>query len=101
MNNQTEIPDRLLTQILLLAKKDNIDKLTLFGSRARGTQCERSDIDLAVSAQNEQLFDKFVEHLESLDTLLIFDVVYQNGIFYSHDLDDEIKKDGMILYEKI
>ncbi|MBR0261350.1 MAG: nucleotidyltransferase domain-containing protein [Selenomonadaceae bacterium] len=36
-------------QIISLAKNFGLKKLILFGSRARGTNRERSDIDLAAS----------------------------------------------------
>ena len=35
--------------IIDMAKRHRIGKIILFGSRARGTNRERSDIDLAVS----------------------------------------------------
>ena len=40
------IPDRVLKDIISMAKKCNIQKVILFGSRARGTHRERSDIAL-------------------------------------------------------
>ena len=40
---------RLEKEICALAKKHGLKKVILFGSRARGTNYERSDVDLAVS----------------------------------------------------
>ena len=42
------LPDRLYHDLIRMADKYHIQKLILFGSRARGSQRERSDVDLAV-----------------------------------------------------
>ena len=84
--------------IIRIARKNNMKKVILFGSRARGTNSERSDIDLAVSGGNALDFYYDVE--EKAHTLLMFDVVkLDKGI--SEELQNEINKDGVILYEEI
>lgn len=42
------LPDRILRELSSFAQKHSIIKIMLFGSRARGTNTERSDIDIAV-----------------------------------------------------
>ena len=89
---------RVEDDIVRIAKKSNVKKVILFGSRARGTNSERSDIDLAISGGNTLDFYYDVE--EKAHTLLMFDVVdLDKGI--SEELQAEIKKDGVILYEEI
>ena len=89
---------RVEDDIVRIAKKSNVKKVILFGSRARGTNSERSDIDLAISGGNALEFYYDVE--EKAHTLLMFDVVdLDKGI--SEELQAEIKKDGVILYEEI
>lgn len=89
---------RVENDIVRIAKKSNVKKVILFGSRARGTNSERSDIDLAVSGGNALDFYYDVE--EKAHTLLMFDVVdLDKGI--SEALQAEINKDGVILYEEI
>ena len=89
---------RVEDDIVRIAKKSNVKKVILFGSRARGTNSERSDIDLAVSGGNALDFYYDVE--EKAHTLLMFDVVdLDKGI--SEELQAEIKKDGVVLYEEI
>jgi predicted nucleotidyltransferase len=84
--------------IISIAKKNNIQKVILFGSRARGTNSERSDIDLAVSGGDACNFYYDVE--EEARTLLFFDVVnLDKGI--SDELQREIDRDGVLIYEKI
>ena len=88
----------VLEQIRSIAKQYDLNRVILFGSRARGDFKERSDIDLAASGGNISAFSLAVD--EETDTLLKYDVV---------DLDrpvdpallDNIRKDGMMLYEKV
>ena len=92
------IPERVWQQILSLAEKNGICKMILFGSRARGTNGERSDIDLAVSGGNPLNFYYDLE--EEVWTLLFFDVVdLDKGI--SAELQREIDRDGVVMYEKV
>ena len=80
-----------------LQKKHSIQKVILFGSRARGTHRERSDIDIAVYGGN---FDSFYWDIkENVHSLLIFDIVEADGDI-SEELREEIVKDGVVIYEK-
>ena len=84
-------------EIIFLSKKFGLKKLILFGSRARGTNRERSDIDLA--AQDGDIFN-FAETVEeNVQTLLSFDIVnLDEGI--DENFQAEIARDGIILYEE-
>jgi len=91
------IPERVIKDIFSLSKKHNIEKVILFGSRARCTHTDRSDIDIAISGGNTLEF--FLEIDEEVHTLLIFDVVdLDSGI--SEELEKEIERDGILIYEK-
>lgn len=92
------IEQRVLDDIIGIAKKNNITKVILFGSRARGSNSERSDIDLAVLGGDALSFYYDVE--EEAWTLLMFDVVDLNKPV-SVELAEEIKRDGVVLYEKV
>lgn len=94
---KTNIPDRVLIDITRFAEKAGLSSVVLFGSRARGTNTERSDIDLAVKGGN---FDQFYWDIkENTHSLLMFDIVdLDSGI--SDELAGEIKRDGIVLYEK-
>ena len=88
---------RVEREIIALAKKHGVRKVVLFGSRARGDNWERSDIDLAVSGGDIGEFREAVD--EETWTLLMFDVVnLDSGI--SAELQAEIDRDGVVLYEK-
>ncbi len=86
-------------QIIEISKKFDAEKVVLFGSRARGTNGARSDIDLAVygCASFEQLYDALQEELWSLLTLDIIDMSRD----VAETLKEEIARDGVVLYEKI
>ena len=91
------IPERVLREIITFAKQSNIRTVILFGSRARGTHLDRSDIDLAVQGGD---FNSFYWKIkENTHTLLMFDVVELNENT-SDELKKEIERDGVILYEK-
>lgn len=85
-------------QIVHLAEQYQLNKVYLFGSRARGDFKRVSDIDLAVSGGDVSGFALAVD--EETDTLLEFDVVNLDGRVQP-ELCREIQKDGRLLYEKI
>ena len=94
----TGIKENVITQIVELAQKYDLQKVILFGSRARGDFQRASDIDLAVSGGNVAMFAVDVE--EETSTLLQFDVVNLD-LDLQDKLLESIKKEGMILYEKV
>ena len=85
------------TELLALAETCGLSRLILFGSRARGDNRERSDIDLAVSGGDVVRFSLDVEELP---TLLSFDVVNLDGAVQP-ELLESIQREGITLYEKI
>ena len=91
------IPDRVYKDIIRFADADKILKIILFGSRAKGTHTERSDIDIAVSGGD---FDAFYYDIkEKSHSLLTFDVIELDKNV-SEELKKEIDRDGVIIYEK-
>lgn len=90
--------DSLKTEIIELAKKHNIDKVILFGSRARGDYSKVSDIDIAVTGGDIAEFSIDVD--EETNTLLQFDVVNLEGSVQK-ELLESIEREGIVLYEKI
>lgn len=94
----TGIKKQVLDEILMAAEKNNIEKVILFGSRARGDYRKTSDIDLAVSGGRIAHFQADIE--EEVSTLLSFDIVNMDGSV-REELVDSIKREGKVLYEKI
>lgn len=91
------LPDRILRELSTFAKKYAITKIILFGSRARGTHTERSDIDIAVYGGDFENF--YWDVKEKTHSLLMFDIV-QADVAISDELKQEIEKDGVTIYEK-
>ncbi len=92
------LPQNVENGIIELAEKCGISKVILFGSRARGDNRDRSDIDIAVSGGNITEFALDAE--EAIDTLLMFDVIDLDK-YVQPELIAEIERDGVILYEKV
>lgn len=96
--DKTGIKQVVLDELISIAERYHIEKLILFGSRARGDFRRTSDIDLAVSGGDFARFALDVE--EETSTLLKYDFV---------DLDrniqkvllKSIEKEGIVIYEKI
>ena len=97
INMKYNLPDRILRELSLFAKKYSVTKIILFGSRARGTNTERSDIDIAVYGGDFEHF--YWDVKENVPSLLMFDVV-QADEKISDELKQEIERDGITIYEK-
>lgn len=94
----TGISEKVIREIRMTAEKYQIEKIILFGSRARGDFKRTSDIDLAVSGGN---FDRFALDIEEeTSTLLKYDIVNLDQSM-QQELRDAINKEGRVLYEKI
>ncbi|MBQ7497726.1 MAG: nucleotidyltransferase domain-containing protein [Selenomonas sp.] len=93
------LTNQLKQEIIKYAQINDIKKVILFGSRARGDNHDRSDIDLAVSGGNPSRFHGDLE--ECAHTLLFFDVVDLDRPSLSQALRNEINRDGELIYEEI
>lgn len=96
--NDTGIREQVLGEIKALAEKYGIERVILFGSRARGDYRRTSDIDLAVSGGNVTRFALDVE--EDTATLLKYDIVDLDSEMQD-ELRESIRKEGRLLYEKV
>ena len=91
------IPENVYKEITDIAKMHDVDKIVLFGSRAKGNNTERSDIDLAVYTNS---FDDFyIDVQEHINSLLSFDIINASESI-SDELENEIEKFGVVIYEK-
>lgn len=91
--------EQLYKSISLIGEKYAAEKIVLFGSRARGDNHDRSDIDLAVYGMPEENRASFWCEIEELPTLLKFDIVHINSIT-DNALVENIERDGVSIYEK-
>ncbi|WP_317303245.1 nucleotidyltransferase domain-containing protein [Acidaminococcus timonensis] len=92
-----QLSENLLQELTRLGRQFNLDRIILFGSRARGTGTERSDVDIAVTGGDIDGF--YWEVKENFPSLLLFDIVdLDAGI--TPELQQELEKDGVTIYEK-
>ena len=59
--------EEIIQAVIKICNEFQAKEVVLYGSRAKGTARERSDIDIAVSGVND--FDLLVEKIEDLPTL--------------------------------
>ena len=88
----------VLDEIRQLAVTYHIEKVILFGSRARGDHRRTSDIDLAVSGGDVVRFALAAD--EETSTLLMYDVVDLDGPVQD-ELRQSIEREGVVIYEKV
>ena len=65
--------DEIIEEVAKLCRNFHAKEVILYGSRAKGTARERSDIDIAVSGAEK--FDLLVEKVEDLPTLYSVDLL--------------------------
>ena len=95
-----EVPiESVYQQIAQFAREAGAKRVILFGSRARGTNYPKSDIDLAIEGCPDfpALQDRLQEELWSL---LRLDIVNLD-VRLSDELRREIARDGKVLYEEV
>ncbi len=93
----TEELKRLLREVFI---KNGIKKAIVFGSYACGSADCRSDLDLCVETSLRGL--KFISFIEDIRQVLRIDpdVVRASEVVEGSRLDREIKRDGVIIYER-
>lgn len=96
-----DLSPALQSQIAQLGARYGATKIVLFGSRARGDNHPRSDIDLAIYGipENQQASFYFAVE-EELQTLLKFYLVHITQ-HTGPALLQNIQKDGVTLYEQV
>lgn len=90
----------IIESIFRIGNKYEINKIVLFGSRARGDNKKTSDIDLAIYC-NEG-FDnqsKVYFELEDINTLLKMDIVFIDSNT-DRKLMENIVREGVVIYER-
>ena len=65
--------EEVISRVAELCRQHDAQKVILYGSRAKGTALERSDIDIAVSGVKD--FDTLSDEVEDLPTLYSVDLL--------------------------
>lgn len=98
MRLKYSLSDKIKNELILLAQKCEIQRLILFGSRARCDNKPISDIDLAVSGGDVNRFKCDID--DEIETLLMFDIINLDEPV-QQELLNSIKSEGVIIYEKV
>lgn len=98
MLTDTGIKEKVQDEICQLAQRHQLDKVVLFGSRARGDYHRASDIDLAVWGGRIAQFAVDID--EETSTLLKYDVI-DMGQSISSELLESVQREGRVLYAKV
>ena len=89
----------IINEIIKICERhEYIEKVVVFGSRARGDNDLKSDIDLAIYSQ--QSLTEFVEDIEmNTKTLLEYYFSHMNTVKDQFFIE-QVNKEGIIIYEK-
>lgn len=88
------LPDKLIFDIKNIFNNHNIDNIIIFGSRAKGTYNNGSDIDLAILNKiNTTDLQKIYYEIDELNSPYKFDILIFDNIT-NEDLKDHIKRVG-------
>ncbi len=79
------------------AGEEDIQKVVLFGSRARGTARYNSDIDLCIDYIGKQKW-KIREDIDDIVGIYSCDVLFFDAL--NEDIKRQIERDGKTIYEK-
>lgn len=90
--------EQVYDQIRAFARERGVRRVVPFGSRARGTNFPKSDIDLAYSGGDGFGFEDDLR--ERLWSLLQVDIICLDEPI-SSDLQREVERDGKVLYEAV
>lgn len=96
------IGDNVLNQIISTVEKyPQVERLLLYGSRARGEHITGSDIDLAIDApgMEEPTFARLWNEIDDLPIIYTLDIVHLQGLS-NLELLAEINKDAASLWQK-
>lgn len=86
----------IIKQITSICKENNVTSLLLFGSYAKGTNTEKSDIDIVVRGNYN--FFKLEEELQNIPTLKTIDIFEWETCKDNVLLREDIEKYGKKIY---
>lgn len=95
------LPDRTINELLeYFRTKPEIEKVVIFGSRAKGTYKNGSDIDFAILTDNHKTFYRYSAELDELPTPYKFDVIDFKTLTNPNMLNS-INTDGKLFYSRV
>jgi len=105
----------IISQIKLCLQHQNVSKVILFGSYAKGTQSDDSDIDLLVVTNDNFIFESFAQKMEiklkiaealnplrkfnDIDLIVHTKPMFEKFIHLNSGFKKEILSSGSVIYE--
>lgn len=100
MTNEFGLPERTMNELLeYFSSRKDIEKVVIYGSRAKGNYRTGSDIDFAVWSDKEPPLYIAIE-LDELPTPYKFDVTNYKTLTHE-GMKNSIDKDGKLFYQRI
>lgn len=78
-------------------REEEIQRVILFGSRAKGTARYNSDIDLCIDYTGKQKW-KVIDAIDEIVGIYSFDVLFSGSL--NKESERQIERDGVVIYEK-
>lgn len=90
------INDKVYNDLINYFKSDSaIKKVILFGSRAKGTENENSDIDICIESVGKKGI--IAEKIDKIIGIYSCDIVFQDSL--NEELSKQIIRDGIEIYK--
>lgn len=96
------VKENLLNQIVdIVSKYECVEKVLIFGSRARMDYKINSDMDIAIcgSKIDKKEFNIIEDEIREINTVMDFDIVYFENLS-KESLKNNIIRDGVEIYAK-
>lgn len=101
MQNNFGLPERTINELLEYFKSvETLDKVVIYGSRAKGTYRNGSDIDFAIWSDDINCASQIRWGLEELPTPYMFDVTDYNTLTHE-GMKNSIDTEGKLFYQKL
>lgn len=99
MSNEFGLPERTMNELLEYFRfRKDVEKVVIYGSRAKGNYRTGSDIDFAVWSDKEPPLGIAYE-LDALPTPYSFDVIDYKTLTHE-GMKNSIDKDGKLFYQR-
>lgn len=100
MNNNFGLSERTIEELLkYFSSKPEIEKVLIYGSRAKGSFHIGSDIDFAIWTEDSDKISTYLWELDELSTPYKFDVTDYKNLNHS-EMKNNIDRDGILFYER-
>lgn len=101
MDNNFGLPQRTINELIEYFKsKPEIEKVVIYGSRAKGNYRNGSDIDFAICSDDEKYFFRIAGDLDELPTPYKFDVINYKNLTDEDNIKKSIDEFGKVFYKR-